>query len=128
MKGELIMFKNYKKLYKNLVNEIERLWNGFNFGFSMGESEDMNERYEGYFDTLSNFYVDYLSKYKVHDQICNIKIINYRERYLDIVKRINNLYDQAIDEYKFYESNIEYINGVLDCVRDLLAIIIVISQ
>ena len=88
----------------------------------------MNERYEGYFDTLSNFYVDYLSKYKVHDQICNIKIINYRERYLDIVKRINNLYDQAIDEYKFYESNIEYINGVLDCVRDLLAIIIVISQ
>ena len=122
------MFKNYKKLYEKLVNEIERLWNGFNFGFSMGESEDMNERYKGYFDTLSNFYVDYLSKYKVHDQICNIKIINYRERYLDIVKRINNLYDQAIDEYKFYESNIEYINGVLDCVRDLLAIIIVISQ
>ena len=123
MKGELIMFKNYKKLYKKLVNEIERLWNGFNFGFSMGESEDANERYEGYFDTLSNFYVDYLSKYKVHDQICNIKIINYRKRYLDIVERINNLYDQAIDEHKFYESNNEYINGVLDCVRDLLAII-----
>ena len=122
------MFKNYKKLYEKLVNEIERLWNGFNFGFSMGESEDMNERYEGYHDTLSDFYVDYLSKYKVHDQICNIKIINYKKRYLDIVKRINNLYDQAIDEYKFYESNIEYINGVLDCVRDLLAIIIVISQ
>ena len=122
------MFKNYKKLYKKLVNEIERLWNGFNFGFSMGESKDMNERYEGYFDTLSDFYVDYLSKYKVHDQICNIKIINYKKRYLDIVKRINNLYDQAIDEHKFYESNNEYINGVLDCVRDLLAIIIVISQ
>ena len=122
------MFKNYKKLYKKLVNEIERLWNGFNFGFSMGESEDMNERYEGYFDTLSDFYVDYLSKYKVHDQIYNIKIINYKKRYLDIVKRINNLYDQAIDEHKFYESNNEYINGVLDCVRDLLAIIIVISQ
>ena len=128
MKGELIMFKNYKKLYKKLVNEIERLWNGFNFGFSMGESEDTNERYEGYFDTLSDFYVDYLSKYKVHDKICNIKIINYKKRYLDIVKRINNLYDQAIDEPKFYESNNEYINGVLDCVRDLLAIIIVISQ
>ena len=117
------MFKNYKKLYENLVNEIERLWNGFNFGFSMGESEDMNEIYEGYFDTLSNFYVDYLSKYKVHDKINNVKIINYRKRYLDIVKRIINLHSKAMEESKFYGPNDEYINGFLDCARDLLAII-----
>ena len=117
------MFKNYKKLYENLVNEIERLWNGFNFGFSMGESEDMNERYEGYFDTLSDFYVYYLSKYKVRDKMNNIKIINYRKRYLDIVKRIKNLHSKAMEEIKFYESNNEYINGFLDCVEDLLAII-----
>ena len=56
------MFKNYKKLYKKLVNEIERLWNGFNFGFSMGESEDVNERDEGNLNTRSDFYVVYLSK------------------------------------------------------------------
>ena len=123
MKGELIMFKNYKKLYKKLVNEIERLWNGFNFGFSMGESEDMNERYEGYFNTLSDFYVYYLSKYKVHDKINNIKIINYKKRYLDIVHYIDYLYHEAMEEIKFYESNNEYINGFLDCVEDLLAII-----
>ena len=123
MKGELIMFKNYKKLYKKLVNEIERLWNGFNFGFSMGESKDMNERYEGYFNTLSDFYVYYLSKYKVHDKINNIKIINYKKRYLDIVHYIDYLYHEAMEEIKFYESNNEYINGFLDCVEDLLAII-----
>ena len=122
------MFKNYKKLYENFVNKIEWLWNDIKNKIHIAKNEDDKEFYEGYFNTLSDFYVDYLSKYKVHDQICNIKIINYRKRYLDIVKRINNLYDQAIDEYKFYESNIEYINGVLDCVRDLLAIIIVISQ
>ena len=117
------MFKNYKKLYENLVNEIERLWNGFNFGFSMGGSEDMNERYEGYFNTLSDFYVYYLSKYKVHDKINNIKIINYKKRYLDIVHYIDYLYHEAMEEIKFYESNNEYINGFLDCVEDLLAII-----
>ena len=122
------MFKNYKKLYENLVNEIERLWNGFNFGFSMGENEDMNERYEGYFNTLSDFYVYYLSKYKVHDKINNIKIINYKKRYLDIVHYIDYLYHEAMEEIKFYESNNEYINGFLDCARDLLEIIIVISQ
>ena len=123
MIGGIIMFKNYKKLYENLVNEIERLWNGFNFGFSMGESEDMNERYEGYFNTLSDFYVYYLSKYKVHDKINNIKIINYKKRYLDIVHYIDYLYHEAMEEIKFYESNNEYINGFLDCVEDLLAII-----
>ena len=123
MIGGIIMFKNYKKLYKKLVNEIERLWNGFNFGFSMGESEDMNERYEGYFDTLSDFYVFYLSKYKIHDKINNIKIINYKKRYLDIVHYIDYLYHEAMEEIKFYESNNEYINGFLDCVEDLLAII-----
>ena len=122
------MFKNYKKLYKKLVNEIERLWNGFNFGFSMGESEDMNERYEGYFDTLSDFYVDYLSKYKVHDKMNNIKIINYRKRYLDIVKRINNLYDQAIDEYKFYGPDNNYIKGFSCCARDLITFIAIVSK
>ena len=123
MIGGIIMFKNYKKLYENLVNEIERLWNGFNFGFSRGESEDMNERYDGYFDTLSDFYVYYLSKYKVHDKINNIKIINYKKRYLDIVHYIDYLYHEAMEEIKFYESNNEYINGFLDCVEDLLAII-----
>ena len=117
------MFKNYKKLYENLVNEIERLWNGFNFGFSMGGSEDMNERYEGYFNTLSDFYVYYLSKYKVHDKINNIKIINYRERYLDIVEYIKNLNSKAMEESKFYGPYNNYINGFLDCTRDLLAII-----
>ena len=123
MIGGIIMFKNYKKLYENLVNEIERLWNGFNFGISMGGSEDMNERYEGYFNTLSDFYVYYLSKYKIHDKINNIKIINYRKRYLDIVHYIDYLYHEAMEEIKFYESNNEYINGFLDCVEDLLAII-----
>ena len=123
MIGGIIMFKNYKKLYENLVNEIERLWNGFNFGFSRGESEDMNERYDGYFDTLSDFYVYYLSKYKIHDKINNIKIINYKKRYLDIVHYIDYLYHEAMEEIKFYESNNEYINGFLDCVEDLLAII-----
>ena len=122
------MLNNYKKLYENFVNRIEWLWNDIKNKIHIVKNEDDKEFYEGYFNTLSDFYVDYLSKYKVHDQICNIKIINYKKRYLDIVKRINNLYDQAIDEHKFYESNNEYINGVLDCVRDLLAIIIVISQ
>ena len=117
------MFKNYKKLYENLVNEIERLWNDFNFGFSRGESKDMNERYDGYFDTLSDFYVVYLSKYKVHDKINNIKIINYRKRYLDMAKCIKKLYSKAMEESKFYESNNEYVNGFLDCAIDLLAII-----
>ena len=123
MIGGIIMFKNYKKLYENLVNEIERLWNGFNFGISRGESEDVNERYDGYFDTLSDFYVFYLSKYKIHDKINNIKIINYKKRYLDIVHYIDYLYHEAMEEIKFYESNNEYINGFLDCVEDLLAII-----
>ena len=128
MKGELIVLNNYKKLYENFVNRIEWLWNDIKNKIHIVKNEDDKEFYEGYFNTLSDFYVDYLSKYKVHDQICNIKIINYKKRYLDIVKRINNLYDQAIDEHKFYESNNEYINGFLDCTRDLLAIIIVISQ
>ena len=117
------MFKNYKKLYENLVNEMERLWNGFNFGFSRGESEDMNERYDGYFDTLSDFDVVYLSKYKVHDMMNNIKIINYRKRYLNIVESINNLHSKAMEESLFYGPFDEYINGFLDCARDLLAII-----
>ena len=49
--GGIIMFINYKKHYENFVNEIEWLWNGF----FMGESEDTNEIYEGYFDTLPHF-------------------------------------------------------------------------
>ena len=122
------MFKNYKKLYENLVNEIERLWNGFNFGFSMGENEDMNERYEGYFNTLSDFYVYYLSKYKVHDKINNIKIINYKKRYLDIVHYIDYLNHEAMSDTFFHGPDDKCTNGFLDCARDLLEIIIVISQ
>ena len=53
----------------------------------------------------------------------NIKIINYRERCLDIVERINNLHFKAMEESKIYGPNDEYINGFLDCARDLLAII-----
>ena len=113
------MFKDYKKLYENLVNKIEGLWNDMKSKFSMGEIKDFNEFFEGYFNTLSDFYVDYLSKYKVHDQICNIKIINYRKRYLDIVKRISNLYNEAIDECKFYGPDNNYIMGFLYCARDL---------
>ena len=113
------MFINYKKHYENFVNEIEWLWNGF----FMEESEDTNEIYEGYFDTLSDFYVYYLSKYKVHDKMNNVKIINYRKRYLDIVEHIKNLHSKAMEESKIYGPDDEYINGVLDCARDLLAII-----
>ena len=117
------MFKNYKELYENLVNEIEELWNNRKFKISIEDGEDINNFYEGYFDTLSDFYVEYLSKYKVHDQMRNIKIINYKKRYLDIVHYIDYLYHEAMEEIKFYESNNEYINGFLDCVEDLLAII-----
>lgn len=117
------MSKKYKELYENLVNEIEELWNNRKSKISMEENEDINEFYEGYFNTLSDFYVDYLSKYKVHDQICNIKIINYRRRYLDIVERIKYLHYKAMDESLFYGPDDEYINGFLDCARDLLAII-----
>ena len=117
------MFINYKKLYEKLVNEIEELWNNRKTKFSIAESRDISEFNEGYFDTLSNFYVDYLSKYKVHDMMNNIKIINYRKRYLDIVESINNLHSKAMEESKFYGPNNEYINGFLDCARDLLAII-----
>ena len=118
------MFINYKKHYENFVNEIEWLWNGF----FMEESEDTNEIYEGYFDTLSDFYVYYLSKYKVHDQICNIKIINYKKRYLDIVNYINYLYHVAMSDTFLHGPDDKYNNGFLNCARDLLRIIIVISQ
>ena len=117
------MFTNYKKLYENYVNGIEELWNNRKTKFSIAESRDISEFDEGYFNTLSDFYVDYLSKYKVHDQICNIKIINYRERCRDIVERINNLHFKAMEESKIYGPFDEYVNGFLDCARDLLAII-----
>ena len=117
------MFINYKKLYENLVNKIEGLWHGVNFGSSIEKIKDFNEFYEGYFDTLSDFYVDYLSKYKVHDKINNVKIINYRKRYLDIVEHIKNLHSEAMEESKIYGPYNNYINGFLDCTRDLLAII-----
>ena len=122
------MFKNYKELYENLVNEIEELWNNRKTKFSIAESRDISEFDEGYFNTLSDFYVDYLSKYKIHDQICNIKIINYRKRYLDISKRINNLHDQAIDEYKFYGPDNNYIKGFSCCARDLITFIAIVSK
>ena len=117
------MFKNYKELYENLVNEIEELWNNRKFKISIEDGEDINNFYEGYFDTLSDFYVDYLSKYKVRDKMNNIKIINYRERYQDIVERINDLHLKAMQESLFYGPFDEYVNGFLDCARDLLAII-----
>ena len=117
------MFINYKKLYENLVNEIEELWNNIKFKFSMVEIKDFNEFFEGYFNTLSDFYVDYLSKYKVRDKMNNIKIINYRKRYLDIVEYIKNLHSKAMEESNFYGPYDNYINGFLDCTRDLLAII-----
>ena len=117
------MFINYKKLYEKLVNEIEELWNNRKTKFSIAESRDISEFDEGYFNTLSDSYVDYLSKYKVRDKMNNVKIINYRKRYLDIVESINNLHSKAMDESKFYGPFDEYINGFLDCARDLLAII-----
>ena len=117
------MFINYKKLYEKLVNEIEELWNNRKTKFSIAESRDISEFDEGYFNTLSDFYVDYLSKYKVRDNMNNIKIINYRERYLDIVERINDLHLKAMEESKIYGPFDEYVNGFLDCARDLLAII-----
>ena len=117
------MFINYKKLYENLVNKIEGLWNDIKFKFSIVKIKDFNEFFEGYFNTLSDFYVDYLSKYKVRDKMNNIKIINYRKRYQDIVESINNLHLKAMDESKFYGPFNEYVNGFLDCARDLLAII-----
>ena len=117
------MFKNYKELYENLVNEIKELWNNRKFKISIEDGEDINNFYEGYFDTLSDFYVEYLSKYKVHDQMRNIKIINYKKRYLDIVERIKYLHSKAMDESLLYGPDDEYINGFVDCARDLLAII-----
>ena len=56
------------------------------------------------------------------------KIINYRKRYLDISKRINNLYDQAIDEYKFYGPDNNYIKGFSCCARDLITFIAIVSK
>ena len=117
------MLNNYKKIYENLVNKIEGLWNDIKFKFSIVKIKDDNEFYEGYFNTLSDFYVDYLSKYKVHDKINNVKIINYKKRYLDIVEYIKNLHSKAMKESKFYGPYNNYINGFLDCTRDLLAII-----
>ena len=122
------MLNNYKKLYENFVNRIEWLWNDIKNKIHIVKNEDDKEFYEGYFNTLSDFYVYYLSKYKVHDQICNIKIINYRKRYLDIAKHINNLHDQAIDEYKFYGPDNNYIKGFSFCARDLLVIIAIVSE
>ena len=117
------MFKNYKKLYENLVNKIEELWNDIKFKFSIVKIKDFNEFFEGYYNTLSDFYVDYLSKYKVRDKTNNIKTINYRKRYLDIVEYIKNLHSKAMEESKFYGPYNNYINGFLYCVEDLLAII-----
>ena len=116
------MFKNYKKLYENLVNEIEWLWSDFCCSCFM-EEEYTDEMYEGYVGTLIDFYDYYSSKYKIPDIINNVKIIDYRKRYLDIVKRIKNLHSKAMKESKFYGPNDKYINGFLDCTRDLLAII-----
>ena len=118
------MFKNYKKLYKKLVNYVKALWAiRENYWMVNKESKDIYNYYEGYRDALNDFYNGYLSKYIEYDKTHNIKIINYKKRYLDIVHYIDYLYHEAMEEIKFYESNNEYINGFLDCVEDLLAII-----
>ena len=116
------MLNNYKKLYENFVNEIEWLWSDFCCS-CFKEKEYTDDEWEGYVGTLIDFYDYYSSKYKMPDIINNVKIIDYRKRYLDIVKRIKNLHSKAMKESKFYGPNNEYINGFLDCARDLLAII-----
>ena len=123
------MFKNYKKLYKRLVNYVKALlalreckW------MANKESEDMNERYEGYRDALNDFYNGCLSKYIEYDKTHNIKIINYKKRYLNIVHYIDYLYYEYMSDTFFYGPDDKYTNGFLDCARDLLRIIIVISQ
>ena len=122
------MLNNYKKLYENFVNKIEWLWNNIKNKIHIVKNEDDKEFYKGYFNTLSDFYVYYLSKYIEYDKTHNIKIINYRKRYLDIAKHINNLHDQAIDEYKFYGPDNNYIKGFSCCARDLLVFIAIVSK
>ena len=118
------MFKNYKKMYKRLVNYVKSLWAIRECeGMVNKESEDICNYYEGYHDTLNDFYNGYLSKYIEYDKTHNIKIINYKKRYLDIVERIKYLHSKAMDESLLYGPDDEYINGFLDCARDLLAII-----
>ena len=125
------MFKNYKKLYKKLVNKLKALYaiRKSNKWMADKESEDICNYYEGYHDTLNNFYNGCLSKYIECYKTHNIKIINYKKRYLNIVYYINYLNHEAMSDTLFYGPDDKYTNGVLDCARDLLsAIIIVISQ
>ena len=123
------MFKNYKKMYKRLVNYVKSLLAIRECeGMVNKESEDICNYYEGYHDTLNDFYNGYLSKYIEYDKTHNIKIINYKKRYLDIVNYINYLYHVAMSDTFLHGPDDKYNNGFLNCVRDLLRIIIVISQ
>ena len=123
------MFKNYKKMYKRLVNYVKSLWAIRECeGMVNKESEDICNYYEGYHDTLNDFYNSCLSKYIEYDKTHNIKIINYKKRYLDIVNYINYLYHVAMSDTFLHGPDDKYNNGFLNCARDLLRIIIVISQ
>ena len=123
------MLKNYKKMYKKLVNYVKALWAIRECKWMANkESEDICNYYEGYHDALNDFYNGYLSKYIEYDKTHNIKIINYKKRYLDIVHYIDYLYHEAMSDTFFYGPDDKCTNGFLDCARDLLEIIIVISQ
>ena len=123
------MFKNYKKMYKKLVNYVKALWAiRENYWMVNKESKDIYNYYEGYRDALNDFYNGYLSKYIEYDKTHNIKIINYKKRYLDIVHYIDYLNHEAMSDTFFYGPDDKCTNGFLDCARDLLEIIIVISQ
>ena len=124
------MFKNYKKMYKRLVNYVKALWaiRKSNKWMANKESEDINNYYDGYHDTLNDFYNDCLSKYIEYDKTHNIKIINYKKRYLYIVHYIDYIHHEAMSDTFFHGPDDKYNNGVLNCAKDLLEIIIVISQ
>ena len=123
------MFKNYKKLYKRLVNYVKALLAIRECeGMVNKENEDICNYYDGYHYALNDFYNCCLSKYIEYDKTHNIKIINYKKRYLYIVHYIDYIYHEAMNDTFFYGPDDKYNNGVLDCARDLLRIIIVISQ
>ena len=74
------MFKNYKKMYKRLVNYVKALWSIRDCNWMVNkENKDICNYYDGYHDTLNDFYNDCLSKYIEYDKTHNIKIINYKK-------------------------------------------------
>ena len=122
------MFKNYKKLYKRLVNYVKALGIIREGTIVNKENKDICNYYDGYHDTLNDFYNGCLSKYIEYDKTHNIKIINYKKRYLYIVHYIDYIYQEAMNDTFFHGPDDKYNNGILNCTRDLLEIIIVISQ